>query len=193
MILAFVFDWWNELSLAKQIFYGIGLLAGFMTLIIALMTMFGLDHHDSMDGDISDGHGFGDNFIAVKPLTGFFLGFGWGGGLALDYGLTIPVATLCGLAFGGTIMLGIVGMIRVMLRFRSDGTMQVDKTVGCVGTVYITLPASKAPGGQVIVNFSGRQETFDALNTADRSIASGEKIRVSAVIDGRTLLVEPLA
>ena len=44
---------------------------------------------------------------------------------------------------------------------------QVQKAVGAVGTVYITVPARKAAGGQVVVNFSGRQETFAALTGTD--------------------------
>lgn len=193
MLLAFLSAWWNELTVAKQLFYGIGLIAGLISILLVLLAAIGMEHHDGADALDSGIDNGGGGIFSLKPLTGFFLGFGWGGGVALDNGLGVTAATVVGLLGGGLIMAIIVAMFRIILSMRSDGTMQIAKTVGCVATVYITLPPARASGGQVIVNFQGRQETFPALNTADRSIASGDKVRVVEVLDSRTLLVEPLA
>lgn len=188
-----VSGWWNELSLAKQLFYGIGLLAGFMSVILAVMAMIGMEHHDAVDAASSAdlGHG-GGGIFSIKPLTGFFLGFGWAGGIAMDAGLSLIVALAVALLAGSAIMGLVVAMIRTIYGMRSDGTVQVQKAVGAVGTVYVTVPARKAAGGQVTVNFSGRQETFAALSGAEQPIASGEKVRVVSLIDNRTVLVEAI-
>lgn len=188
-----VSGWWNELSLAKQLFYGIGLLAGFMSVILAVMAMIGMEHHDAVDavGSADLGHG-GGGIFSIKPLTGFFLGFGWAGGIAMDAGLSLIVALIVALLAGSAIMGVVVAMIRAIYGMRSDGTVQVQKAVGAVGTVYITVPPRKAAGGQVTVNFSGRQETFAALSGAEQPIASGEKVRVVSLVDNRTVLVEAL-
>jgi len=185
--------WWTELGLAKQIFYGIGLVAGAFSLILAVLSIIGIEHHDAVDaiGGADLGHG-GGGIFSIKPLTGFFLGFGWGGGMALDAGFALFAALLIALVAGGIIMAIIVFMFRTIIAMKSDGTMRIADAVGAVGTVYITLPPDKAAGGQVTVTFSGRQETFAALNSSPRPLPSGEKIRVTAVVDGRTLLVEPL-
>ena len=45
----------------------------------------------------------------------------------------------------------------------------------------------------MIVNFKGRQETYAALSAAEKAIPSGDKVKVVAVVDSRTVLVEPLA
>lgn len=185
--------WWEGLGAARQVFYSIGFVAGLLALILAVLNFIGLEHHDAagaLDGSIDDG---GGGIFSVKPLTGFFLGFGWVGGMALDAGWSLFAAIASGLAAGGLMMSLIVMMFRAFLAMRSDGTMRIQEAVGAVGTVYITLPPSKASGGQVTVNFSGRQETFAALNASDRSISSGEKIKVLEIIDGRTVLVAPLA
>lgn len=185
--------WWTELGLAKQIFYGIGLCAGLVSLVLALLSFIGIEHHDAVDaiGTADLGHG-GGGIFSVKPLTGFFLGFGWAGGMTLDYGASLPVAILIALVAGGVIMAVIVVMFRLIISMRSDGTMRIADAAGAIGTVYITLPPDKAAGGQVTVSFKGRQETFAALNQTARPLASGEKIRVVSVIDARTVLVEPL-
>lgn len=191
--------WWNELTLAKQFFYGIGLVAGLVSLVLMVLSMIGMDHDDAVDAigsaDASGAHDgdSGGGIFSIKPLTGFFLGFGWAGGLALDAGLPFFAAIACALGAGGLIMAVIVLMFRAILAMRSDGTARIEDTVGAVGTVYLTIPPAKAAGGQVVVNFKGRQETYTALSAAPAPIASGEKIKVLAVVDSRTVLVEPLA
>jgi hypothetical protein len=185
--------WWNELTLAKQLFFGIGLLAGFVSLLLAILAIIGMEHHDVVDaaGSADLGHG-GGGLFSIKPLTGFFLGFGWAGGITMDMGYSLAVALVIGLAAGTVIMGIVVMMFRAIYSMKSDGTVQVQRAVGAVGTVYITIPPHKAAGGQVVVNFSGRQETFAALSGAEAPIASGEKVRVVSLVDGRTVLVEAL-
>jgi hypothetical protein len=184
--------WWNELTLAKQLFYGIGLLAGLMSLLLAVLSMIGMEAHDSVDAIGSADVGGGGGIFSVKPLTGFFLGFGWAGGMAMDYGLSVLAAIGVACLAGGALMVIVILMIRAIYSLRSDGTIQVKQAVGAVGTVYISLPANMASGGQVVVNFSGRQATFAALSTSDRPIASGEKVRVVSLVDNGTVLVEAL-
>lgn len=185
--------WWNGLTDAQQIFYGIGLVAGFVSVVLAMLAFLGMEHHDAVDAVGTDFDHGGGGIFSIKPLTGFFLGFGWAGGLALKSGLSLPVAVLIALVAGGIIMTLIILMFRAIYSMRSDGTMRPEETVGAIGTVYVTLPPARAVGGQVIVNFSGRQETFSALNASDRSLPSGEKVKVLQIIDSRTLVVEPLA
>lgn len=187
-----VSQWWDELNLARQVFYGIGLLAGLMALVLAVLAVVGMDQHEAIDsiGSVDAGDG-GGGIFSVKPLTGFFLGFGWAGGIALDSGLGMFAATVVAILSGGALTAIIVAMFRAIHGMRSDGTMRIDDALNATGTVYISLPPSKAAGGQVVVSFRGRQETFSALNTADRAVPSGERVRVIQIIDPRTVLVEP--
>lgn len=185
--------WWEGMDLARQIFYGLGLLAGLVAVLLTGLSLIGIEFHDAADAlDAADVDHGGGGIFSVKPLTGFFLGFGWGGGMALDQGWSLLPALLVGLAAGGLIMAVIVAMFRGIYALRSDGTRQLGEAVGAVGTVYVTVPPRQAGGGQAVVNFSGRQETVAALSAADQPIASGEKIRVVRVLDGNTVLVEPL-
>ncbi len=192
-VLTQVSEWWDQLNFARQMFYGIGLLAGLIAIILAVLAMIGLEHHDAVDaiGSADVDHG-GGGIFSIKPLTGFFLGFGWSGGLALDAGLGMAASLAVALLSGGVLMAIIVAMFRAIYGMRSDGTMRIQDTLNAPGTVYIALPPSKAAGGQVVVSFRGRQETLAALNATDRLIASGERVKVTQVIDSHTVLVEPL-
>lgn len=182
--------WWNELTFAKQLFYGLGLLAGLLSLVLAALAILGMEHADAADALESAGAGGG--IFSIKPLTGFFLGFGWAGGLSLEGGLSLGAALAVAFVAGGAVMAAIVAMIRAIYSLKSDGTMQIARAVGAVGTVYITIPPDKLAGGQVVVNFSGRQETLEALSSAAEPIPAGTKITVKSVVDGRTVFVERL-
>jgi len=192
-VLTQVSEWWDQMNLARQVFYGIGLFAGFIAVILAVLAMLGMEHHDAIDavGSADIDHG-GGGIFSIKPLTGFFLGFGWAGGIALDAGLGMLAALAVALISGAALMAIIVAMFRAIYGMRSDGTMRIEDTLNAPGTVYIALPPSKAAGGQVVVSFRGRQETLAALNATDRLIASVERVKVIQIIDSHTVLVEPL-
>jgi membrane protein implicated in regulation of membrane protease activity len=185
------FTWWARLSTAQQFFYGLGVVAGCVTLVMALLALIGLEHHDTDIG--ATDHFDGSSLLSVKPVTGFFLGFGWGGGIALDLGLSLLVATVIAFVCGSIVMVAIAWLIRAIYSMRSDGTRQINNAIGAVGTVYVTLPASRLSGGQINVTVGGRLETLSALNAGLRAVPSGEKVKVVGVIDTNTVLVEPLA
>ena len=189
------FTWWARLSGAQQFFYGIGIMAGVVTLVLAVMTLVGFGDHDAdfsgHDGAAGD-HMDGSSLLSIKPITGFFLGVGWGGGIALDHGFSILVATLIALGNGVVLMVALAWVIRMIYSLRTDGTRKINDAIGAVGTVYVTLPPNRAAGGQINVTISGRFETVAALNAALRPVPSGEKVKVVGVIDTNTVLVEPL-
>jgi hypothetical protein len=184
------FSWWARLTAPQQFFYGIGIVAGCITLIMAAVALIGLGDHDIPD---ATDHFDGSSLISTKPITGFFLGFGWAGGIALEMNATLPLAAAVAVGVGAALMLGLGWMIHLMYSLRSDGTRQINQAIGAIGTVYVTLPPSRASGGQINVTVSGRLETLPALNAALRSIPSGEKVKVVGVVDTNTVLVEPLA
>ncbi len=182
--------WWNELTLAKQLFYGLGLMAGMISLVLAVFAMLGMEHAEAADA--LEAAGAGGGIFSIKPLTGFFLGFGWAGGLALDGGASLGVALLIAFAAGTAVTAVIVALIRAIYSLKSDGTVRIERALGAVGTVYVTVPPRKAVGGQVVVTFSGRQETLSALSESEQPLASGDKVKVVAVVDSRTVLVAAL-
>lgn len=188
-----IIEQWSGLPAAQQVFFGIGLLAGVVSLILGVMSAIGLEHHDVVD--LPDAIGWdagGGGIFSVKPLTGFLLGFGWAGGIALGSGLGILAATAIAVGAGLSVMGLVVALLRLILGMRSDGTARISDTLHESGTVYVTVPPDRQAGGQVTVHFRGRQETYMALNRSNRPIPSGERVRVVEVLDSQTVLVEPL-
>ena len=46
---ASILDSWAALPAAQQLFFGIGIIAGGVSLILAVMSAVGLEHHDVVD------------------------------------------------------------------------------------------------------------------------------------------------
>jgi hypothetical protein len=185
-------DFWTGLPAAQQVFFGIGVVAGVVALVMGVMSAIGLEHHDVVT--LPDSIGWdagGGGIFSIKPLTGFLLGFGWAGGVASANGLGLLAALAIATLAGSLVMAMVVGLLRLILGMRSDGTARIADTLNASGTVYVSLPPSRQAGGQVTVHFRGRQETFQALNRSDRPIPSGERVRVVEVLDSQTVLVEP--
>jgi hypothetical protein len=186
-------DAWAALPATQQVFFSIGGLAGVVAVVLGVMSALGLEHHDVVD--LPDSIGWdagGGGIFSVKPLTGFLLGFGWAGGLASASGLGLPASLAIALGSGFAVMGLVVGLLRLILGMRSDGTVRIADALHASGTVYVTLPPSRQAGGQVTVHFGGRQETYQALNAVDRPIPGGERVRVVEVLDSQTVLVKPL-
>jgi hypothetical protein len=183
-----LFNWWSELTMAKQLFFGIGSLAGFVVLILALLAIVGLDSPHDFDHPDADGGGL----FTVKPVIGFFLCFGWIGGWMIDVTGSVPLATLIAFVAGFIAMAAIAALLKAVYSMQSDGTLKMANVVGCIGTVYVTIPGKSASGGQVIVGMDGRTVTLGALFAGEDSLPADTKVRVTALLDPQTVQIEKL-
>jgi hypothetical protein len=186
-------EWWREFDLTVQIFYGIGLVAGLVIAVLAVMSVVGLDH-DHLDsvGDAGGDAGDGTSLLSVKPILGFLLGFGWAGGAARSNDYSLPVSCGIALVAGAIAMACIFLLIRSTSRMRSDGTLKMANAVGQIGTVYINLPGGSATGGQITVNVGDRMIVLQAIHSGPATLQSGTKVKVLEFIGSDTVRVATL-
>lgn len=185
--------WWGEFDLTVQIFYGIGLVAGLVIAVLAIMSVVGMDHeHLDSIGDSAGDAGDGTSLLSLKPILGFLVGFGWAGGAARQAGYSLPLA--CGLALiAGAVAMGcIYFLIRSTSRMRSDGTLKVANAVGQIGTVYINIPSNSATGGQITVNVGDRMIVLQAIHQGPATLPSGTKVKVLEFLGSDTVRVATL-
>lgn len=185
----FLTDWWETMTLAKQIFYGIAIFAAFLVIVMAVVSMFGIGDDAELDADAADG---GGSLFSVKPIIGFLFAFGWAGGASLSSGLNILVSSLIALAAGVGVMLAIVAIFRATRRLKVDGTLKKEDAIGKIATVYVTIPPDNGSGGQIIVPLDGRTITLGALQKGGAPIPADAKVKVTALIDPHTALIEPI-
>lgn len=186
-------DWWNSLLIEKQIFYAIGLFSLAVLLLQILLTLVGVGHHDSDFSGHGD-HDTGIGLLTVRTVTAFFVGFGWTGVIMLNRGYSMTAAIAAGTATGVVFLLTTAFLIRNLLRLQSGGgNVDYNNAIGSVGTVYVTIPAAEAGGGQIELTIQGRLMMAEAYTKAARNLLPSSKARVVGLIGRSTLLVEPLA
>jgi hypothetical protein len=198
--LAFISDiveWWSALDGAAQIFTGIGLAAGAVTIVLLVLTGFGIDHGGG-EMDISgaadtDGGNIGDgSLISVRGVTAFLLGFGGGGSVVYQATGSIVPACVAGAIIGSVFLYLIYFIGKKLMRLQSDGTVRYDAAIGATGTVYLTIPPNRAAGGQAQVTFSHRFETLNVVSDAATPLPAGTPVRVKQCLAPDLFLVEQL-
>ena len=102
-------------------------------------------------------------------------------------------AILAGTGIGMVFLLVTWFLIRNLLRLQSGGgNVDYNNAVGTVGTVYTTIPAAQAGGGQIELMIQGRLMMAEAYTNATWNLRPNSKAKVIALIGRSTLLVEPL-
>jgi membrane protein implicated in regulation of membrane protease activity len=148
---------------------------------------------DTGDLDISSDQADADvsfKLLSVQGLTSFFMMFGLVGLALLRAGLHVLI-TIAGGAAAGLVTVAVTGLIfSQMKRLQTEGTIRIQSTVGSEGTVYLTIP--KNGTGQVQIIAQGSLKIFDAVSSNKSQIATGQKVRVTGVAGGNTLIVEKL-
>lgn len=169
------------------LFYGIALVASLVLVVQVVLTFFGFDDFDA------DGADFGSGIVTLRSLTGFFGGFGWTGVLMLESGFSTGVSTLAGVVVGIVLMLSFAYLMKLLYSLRESGNVELEAAIGKTGTVYVSIPPGGASVGQIQIMVQGRLQVVPASTNSAERIPSGGHVRVLDLIDGMTLLVEPVA
>jgi hypothetical protein len=186
-------DWWNSLLIERQIFYAIGIFSLGVLLLQILGTLVGLDHHGDADLSGHGDHDSGMGLLTVRTVTAFFVGFGWTGVIMLNHGYSMVAAIAAGTVTGAAFLLATWFLITNLLRLQSSGgNVDYNNAIGSVGTVYTTIPAAEAGGGQIELMLQGRLMMAEAYTKATWNLKPNSKAKVIALIGRSTLLVEPL-
>jgi hypothetical protein len=126
--------------------------------------------------------------LSIQGLTSFFMMFGLVGLALLRADLPILVTVVGGMV-AGLVTVAITGLIFTqMKRLQTEGTINIQNTIGKEGSVYLTIP--KSGSGQVQIIVQGSLKIFDAVSSNKTLIATGEKVHVVGVAGGNTLIVE---
>jgi membrane protein implicated in regulation of membrane protease activity len=187
--------WTTTFSTLDRIF----LLAGIVGTIVVLYRMVALFFGGDLEGEAfedaqSDGHGGtgeGLHFLSVHGLSSFLMMFGLVG-LALSrqsqagMGLSILGGILAGLASVWVI----ARLFHLTHGLQSSGTLQPQAAAGCVGTVYLTIPAGGT--GRVNVRIGQRTREMDAIHPDGAELPTGTPVWVVRV-ERSLAIVQPLS
>lgn len=138
--------------------------------------------------DVSTHHDAGDNLdtfrlFTIQGIVGFFCMFSWASIAGISNGMNSWIAVLIGLILGIILMIMVALIIKYSHRLAQDGTFDIRDTLGANATVYLTVPEKKSGQGKVNVFVSERMVELNAITDSDKSIATGESVRIIDVIN----------
>ena len=130
--------------------------------------------------------------LSIKSVTAFFTGFGWTAIGFVRMGLALPIVLLFAGLIGVSMMFLIYFLMKSLVKLSDSGTLDYENAVGQPGMVYVTIPPSKGPGGQVETMIQGRLVTAEAMQRGTEPLKPGTKVLVIEKVGNATLIVEPV-
>ncbi|MCS7046483.1 MAG: hypothetical protein NZO58_09025, partial [Gemmataceae bacterium] len=136
-------------------------------------------HHDHHGGHAAGNWFF--SMLSVRTVSAAAAFFGLSG-LAARHGELEDVPTLAIAIAAGAIAFFVVGwLMSFMHKLNVDGTVRIERAIGCRGNVYLTIPGAKAGAGKVHVNVLNRTMEYQAV-TQHATLTVGTPIVVVAVV-----------
>ncbi|MCU0857871.1 MAG: hypothetical protein MUC65_05640 [Pontiellaceae bacterium] len=201
-------EWWNNLTGAAQLFYG---MAAFFSvfflwqIIAAFMGLSGDDVDVGGDADAVADVGNADapdnvdhssvvessqafKLLSLRSIVTFFTLFSWGSALYTTDGMAT------GKAMGIASIWGLIGMFAIAVIFygmgklTETGTKDISAGKGQTGIVYLNIPAGGFGEIKIIIN--GVSEHVKAKSTDGSALPAGTQVRIKRVIDQTSVEVE---
>jgi hypothetical protein len=195
-------EWWNSLGIIGQIFALIAIPSTLILVVQTILIFLGIGDGDSIDGagdladaDISDGveaNGDGLAVFSIRGIAAMLSVAGWSGLAMYQAGWNIGLVILLSVIFGFIALIGIAYMMKAILKLQDDGSIDLGGAIGKSGKVYIPIPANMAGNGKINLTLQERFIEVDAVTACDRTLKTGETVRIVATDEVGTLVVEPI-
>lgn len=189
--------WWTSLNVMQKIYFCIGLAATVLLIAQIVLMLFGLGDGGDVDIDL-DGDGVPDvsvdasdgfNVFTLRGLTAFFAIGGWVGYTLADDNITLAV--ILSLVSGTIALLAMAFVMKALMKTRSDGNIDIAKSVGKTAEVYLTVPPAGKGYGKINLTLEERFVEINAQQKGETPISTGAQVKVVSAENG-IVTVKPL-
>lgn len=198
---------WFAADPLRAVLYIIALPSTVILFIQTILLLFGVGGHDA-DVDVGGDNGidgvFGHDTVGhddpsdigglrlftVRGLVAFFAVGGWSGIAALDLGASRFVSGVAAFLMGTAALILVALFFRFAVKLQQDGNLHMENAVGKSGEVYLTVPAKGSGKGKVNIVVQEQMMELDAVNASDTPLRFGERVKVTGLADGNTVIVE---
>ena len=175
----------------------------FVMTIIGIGSHFDLGDHGAGDaGHGLDGHdgpevGHGNEstwflgLLTARTLSAGLAFFGLVGLIAQRSNLDEAIALVVALLAGASSLFIVSWIMQSLVRLNIDGTVRIEHSLGCKGTVYVPIPAGNSGQGKVQVSVLNRTVEYKAV-TENNGLATGRKIKVVGIVSSDTVQVSSI-
>ena len=130
--------------------------------------------------------------LSLRAIVSAVTFFGWTGLAALKGGWTIWLSLGVASAAGLVAMYLMAWILRVLTRLHAEGNVDIWRSLGRVGTVYLSIPSGKQGVGKVHVNVQSRTMELNAVSE-DEPLPSGAAVEIVDIVDEDTVQVRATA
>lgn len=187
-------EWWNSLISTEQVFWGIAIIFSVLFIIQFGLSLLGLDFEGDADMDTGEADFSLDPsfaLLSIRSIIAFFTFFGWAGVLALQSGRGLTATLLWAIVAGLSAMILVAYLMYFFSRLTEDGNDDLNDLLFNNGMVYLHIPGHRKGTGKVHVNLRNALREMDAV-TEGEALTSGKNVKVVEIIEGNTLVVEPV-
>lgn len=189
---------WEGLSTIQKIYWLVAIPSSLIFLIMFVMSLIGkdVDHDldvddvDFDDGDVDISDSFGGYIFSFKTIISFLVAASWTGIASLSSDMMLWVVLIISITSGVVLMLMVAGLLYLLTRMQTSGTLQYDNAIGKSGEVYLTIPQQKQGVGKVQVIVQGALRTLDAMTEDNEPIKTRTNIEVVDILENNLLLVK---
>jgi hypothetical protein len=128
------------------------------------------------------------SMLTVRTVAAALAFFGLTGLAAHRAELDELPTTMLAVAAGVAAFFLVGYLMRFLHKLNVDGTVRIERAIGCRGSVYLSIPGAKAGVGKVLVNVQSRSVEYQAL-TAQQDLPTGMPIVVVGVVGPDTVEV----
>ena len=190
-------EWWTSLDLFMKILWGIAIATSLIFILETVLTFIGIDHDGSFDMDTSADGSFESepsmNLYTFRNLVNFLLGMSWTAIRLKEQIASTALLMLIAVVVGILLVAAVMYMFKWLSKMQQSGNIDVYKSaVGCIGKVYLSIPAQRKGAGKVQITINEAVREYDALTDSESELKTGASIKVVEVLDPSTLLVEEM-
>lgn len=189
--------WWHSMDAFSQALWGLAIFASVIFIGQSIMTFAGMDSNSDFDANF-DGDMTTDGIestpfqlFTFRNLINFLLGFSWS---AIAFRKSVENTTiliLIGVIVGVLLVSAVMYIFKWLSGMQQSGTITMEDTVGCKGSVYLKIPANRSGDGKVQISVRGAVREYNAQTDGDM-LQNQTAVRVSKVLNEHTVLVEKI-
>lgn len=190
-------EWWTSLDLFMKILWSIAIATSLIFILETILTFIGIDNDTDFDLDTSADGSFDSepsmNLYTFRNLVNFLLGMSWTAILLKEKIASTALLMILAVLVGAMLVAAVMYMFKWLSKMQQSGNIDVYKSaVGCIGKVYLTIPAERKAAGKVQITINESVREYDALTDSENELRTGSSIKVVEVLDASTLLVEEI-
>lgn len=188
-------EWFAQLSTFQQILYIIAIPSSALFIIRCVLLWFGIDNLSDV-ADIGDSSALAEigsgemQYVSMFGILSFLTVGAWGTLLGLQLTGSSVLALVIGCIAGFAETFAVVQITRSFQKLQDNGNVVLEKSIGKLGEVYVTVPPIDLGEGIVNIPVNSTIREFPAICLDRVAIPTGTRVRVVDVKDKTTLVVQ---